>query len=76
LRVGLPIMNRSERHLSPQNRYYLGELTAGEAAAAYRDEVRVERLDTGYSGLNKVLVILGVLLFLPVALVAAITGRR
>jgi hypothetical protein len=69
-------MNRSDHHLSPQNRYYLGELTAGEAATLYRAEAHAERIDTGYSGLNKVVVILGVLLFLPVALLAAVTGRR
>jgi hypothetical protein len=62
--------------LTPSQRYYQGEISARDAAKLERERIRAERMDTGYPKLNKVLLIVGIIWFLPVFILEALTNRR
>ncbi|HKR66646.1 MAG TPA: hypothetical protein VJZ00_23165 [Thermoanaerobaculia bacterium] len=66
-----------ETHLTPNQRFYLGEISASEAIRLEKQRVIAEkRAITGYGAVDKVLLVLGVLLFLPVFVFNTLTHRR
>ena len=62
--------------LTPNQRFYIGEITADEAVKLERERVRAERRDLGNPTLNAIMKVIGVVLFLPLILIDAITDRR
>ena len=64
-----------EKTLTPNQRFYLGQLSAEEAVRQERERVRAERSTTGYSTVDKIIVLVGVVVFLPLFLFEALHRR-